>query len=175
MAWCEENGVDYVFGLARNSRLTDRLQPALALAEARLRESGQPARLFTEFRYLTRKTWSRRRRVVGKAERLLGRGEAGANPRFVVTSLSAAAVDRRDLCGTLYCARGDLENRIKECQLDLFADRTSAQTMRAYQLRLKLLKIGAQVRLSTRRVRVSMASGSPHTAESTRAHARLCA
>ena len=82
MAWCEENGVDYVFGLARNPRLTARLQPALDLAEARARESGQPARLFTEFRYRTRKTWSRRRRVVGKAEWIAGRG---ANPRFVVT------------------------------------------------------------------------------------------
>ena len=152
----------------------------------------------------TRKTWSRRRRVVGKAEWL----PAGANPRFVVTSLSAAAVERRDLYEVLYCARGDMENRIKECQLDLFADRTSAQTMRANQLRLwfaamayvllaalrrialaqtrlaratcgsirlKLLKIGAQVRLSTRRVRIAMATGCPHAAEFARAHARLCA
>ena len=133
---------------------------------------------------------------------------ASANPRFVVTSLGAAAIDRRDLYEALYCARGDMENRIKECQLDLFADRTSAQTMRANQLRLwfaamayvllaalrrialahtrlaratcgsirlKLLKIGAQVRLSTRRVRIAMASGCPHAAEFARAHARLCA
>ena len=204
MAWCEENGVDYVFGLARNARLTARLQPALDLAEARSRESGQPARLFTEFRYRTLETWSRPRRVVGKAEWIAGRG---ANPRFVVTSLSTAAIDRRDLYETLYCARGDMENRIKECQLDLFADRTSAQTMRANQLRLwfaamayvllaalrrialagtrlaratcgsirlKLLKIGAQVRLSTRRIRIAMASGAPHAPEFTRAHARLC-
>ena len=204
MAWCETNGVDYVFGLARNTRLSDRLQPALDLAEARVRESGQPARLFTEFRYRTRKTWSRRRRVVGKAEWL----QAGATPRFVVTSLSAAAIGRRDLYETLYCARGDMENRIKECQLDLFADRTSAQTMRANQLRLwfasmayvllaalrrialphtrlaratcgsillKLLKIGAQLRLSTRRIRIAMASGCPHAAEFACAHARLCA
>ena len=160
MAWCEANGLDYVFGLARNSRLTDRLQPALALAKARWQESGQPARLFTEFRYRTRKTWSRRRRVVGKAEWL----PAGANPRFVVTSLSAAAIDRRALYERLYCARGDMENRIKECQLDLFADRTSAHTMRANQLRL-----------STRRVRIAMASGLPHAVEFARAHARLCA
>ena len=204
MAWCEENGVDYVFGLARNPRLTARLQPALDLAEARARESGQPARLFTEFRYRTRKTWSRRRRVVGKAEWIAGRG---ANPRFVITSLSTAAIDRRDLYEQLYCARGDMENRIKECQLDLFADRTSAQTMRANQLRLwfaamaylllaalrrialpgtrlaratcgsirlKLLKIGAQVRLSTRRIRIAMASGAPHADAFTQAHARLC-
>ena len=132
----------------------------------------------------------------------------GANPRFVVTSLSTAAIDRRELYETLYCARGAMENRIEECQLDLFADRTSAQTMRANQLRLwfaamayvllaalrrialagtrlaratcgsirlKLLKIGAQVRLSTRRIRVAMASGATHAPEFTRAHARLCA
>ena len=132
----------------------------------------------------------------------------GANPRFVVTSLPASQIEARSLYERLYCARGDMENRIKECQLDLFADRTSAQTMRANQLRpwfaamayvllaalrrialantrlaratcgpirLKLLKIGAQVRLSTRRIRIAMASGSPHAAEFTRAHARLCA
>ena len=132
MAWCEDNGVDYVFGLARNTRLAARLQPALDRAEARCRESGQPERLFTEFRYRTLKTWTRRRRVVGKAEWLPGR----ANPRFIVTSLSRAVIDRRDLYEQLYCARGEMENRIKECQLDLFADRTSATTMRANQLRL---------------------------------------
>ena len=132
MAWCEDNAVDYVFGLAQNTRLTARLQPALDRAEARSRESGQPERLFTEFRYRTLKTWSRRRRVVGKAEWLPGR----ANPRFVVTSLSPAAIDRRDLYEKVYCARGEMENRIKECQLDLFADRTSATAMSANQLRL---------------------------------------
>ena len=132
MAWCEDNAVDYVFGLARNKRLTARLQPALDRAEARSRESGEPARLFTEFRYSTLKTWSRQRRVVGKAEWLPGR----ANPRFIVTSLSPAVIDRRDLYETFYCARGEMENRIKECQLDLFADRTSATAMRANQLRL---------------------------------------
>ena len=132
MAWCEDNAVDYVFGLARNRRLTARLQPALDRAEARWQESGQPARLFTEFRYRTLKTWSRLRRVVGKAEWL----PAGGNPRFVVTSLNPAAIDRRDLYEKVYCARGEMENRIEECQLDLFADRTSATDMRANQLRL---------------------------------------
>ena len=203
MAWCEDNGVDYVFGLARNARLAGRLQPALDRARARGRESGRPARLFTEFRYRTLKTWSRRRRVVGKAEWL----PAGANPRFVVTSLSPAAIDRRTLYEGLYCARGEMENRIKECQLDLFADRTSATAMRANQLRLwfasmayvllaalrrialpgtrlakatcgsirlKLLKIGAQVRLSARRIRFAMASACPHAETFARAHARLC-
>ncbi len=191
MAWCEANRVDYLFGLVCNARLAARLQPALDQAEAGWRESGRPARLFTEFRYRTLKTWSRPRRVVGKAEWL----PAGANPRFVVTSLSPAVIDRRTLHETLYCARGDMENRIKECQLDLFADRTSAATMRANQLRLwfasmayvllaalrrialagtrlvkatcgsirlKLLKIGAQVRLSARRIRIAMASACPH-------------
>ncbi len=106
MAWCEDNSVDHVFGLARNARLTHRLQPALDRAEARWRESGEPARLFTEFRYSTLKTWSRRQRVVGKAEWLPGR----ANPRFIITSLSPAAIDRRTLCEQLYCARGEMEN-----------------------------------------------------------------
>ncbi len=131
MAWCEDNAVDDVFGLARNARLAARLQPALDRAAARSRESGQPARLFTEFRYRTLKTWSRRRRVVGKAEWLPGR----TNPRVVVTSLSPAVIDRRNLYETLYCARGEMETRIKECQLDRFADRTSATAMRANQLR----------------------------------------
>ena len=204
MAWCEANGVDYVFGLGRNRRLVERIDAALAGAERDARQSGQTARRFADFPWTTRKSWSRERRVVAKAEWIAGRG---ANPRFVVTSLSAAAIDRRDLYEQLYCARGDMENRIKECQLDLFADRTSAQTMRANQLRLwfaamaylllaalrrialagtrlaratcgsirlKLLKIGAQVRLSTRRIRIAMASGAPHAPEFARAHARLC-
>ncbi len=202
MAWCEDNAVDDVFGLARNAWLAARLQPALDRAEARSQESGQPARLFTEFRYRTLKTWSRRRRVVGKAEWLPGR----ANPRVVVTSLSPAVIDRRNLYETLYCARGEMENRTKECQLDRFADRTSATAMRANQLRLwvasmasvllaalrrialagtrlaratcgsirlKLLKIGAQVRRSARRIRIAMASACPHADTFAQAHARL--
>ena len=203
MAWCEDNAVDYVFGLARNKRLAARLQPALDRAETRSRESGEPARLFTEFRYRTLNTWSRQRRVVGKAEWLPGR----ANPRFIVTSLDPAAIDRRELYEQLYCARGEMENRIKECQLDLFADRTSTATMRANQLRLwfasmayvllsalrrialagtrlakatcgsirlKLLKIGAQVRRSARRIRIAMASACPHADIFAQAHHRLC-
>ena len=206
MAWCEDNAVDYVFGLARNARLAGRLQPALDRAGARSRKSGEPERLFTEFRYRTLKTWSRPRRVVGKAEWLPGHDAKGANPRFVVTSMSPAVIDRQELYETLYCARGDMENRIKECQLNLFADRTSTATMRANQLRLwfasmayvllaalrrialagtrlakatcgtirlKLLKIGAQVRHSARRIRIAMASACPHAQEFAHAHRRL--
>ena len=204
MAWCEENGVDYVFGLAHNRRLVERIDAALAEAERDACLSGETARRFADFSWSTLESWSGERRVVGKAEWMPGRG---ANPRFVVTSLSTAAIDRRELYEDLYCARGDMENRIKECQLDLFADRTSAQTMRANQLRLwfaamaylllaalrrialagtrlaratcgsirlKLLKIGAQVRLSTRRIRIAMASGAPHADAFAQAHARLC-
>ena len=127
MAWCEANGVDYVFGLARNTRLVERIDAALAGAKHDACLSGGTARRFADFSWSTRKSWSRKRRVVAKAEWMPGRG---ANPRFVVTSLGAAAIDRRDLYETLYCARGDMENRIKECQLDLFSDRTSAHTMR---------------------------------------------
>ena len=205
MAWCEENGVDYVFGLGRNPRLAERIDAALDGAERDACLSGETARRFADFPWSTRKSWSRERRVVAKAEWMPGRG---ANPRFVVTSLPASQIEARSLYEQLYCARGDMENRIKECQLDLFSDRTSAHTMRANQLRLwfasmayvllaalrrialahtrlaratcgsirlKLLKIGAQVRLSTRRIRIAMASGCPHAPEFTRAYARLCA
>ena len=205
MAWCEANGVDYVFGLARNERLVERIDAALGGAERDACLSGETARRFADFSWSTRKSWSRERRVVAKAEWMPGRG---ANPRFVVTSLPASQIEARSLYEQLYCARGDMENRIKECQLDLFSDRTSAQTMRANQLRLwfasmayvllaalrrialahtrlaratcgsirlKLLKIGAQVRLSTRRIRIAMATGCPHAPEFTRAHDRLCA
>jgi hypothetical protein len=135
MAWAEANGVDYLFGLARNARLVERIAPELARAEAAARRSRRPARRFADFAWATRESWSRPRRVVAKAEWMPGR-ENGANPRFVVTSLVADAIAARALYEKLYCARGDMENRIKECQLDLFADRTSAATMRANQLRL---------------------------------------
>jgi hypothetical protein len=208
MAWCEANQVDYLFGLARNPRLVDHIHVDLAWAEEDAARTGRPARRFADFRWTTRDSWSRRRRVVAKAEWMPGRGEGGANPRFVVTSLSAAAVDARALYEELYCARGDMENRIKECQLDLFADRTSAATMKANQLRLwfaamayvllaalrrialahtrlavatcgtirlKLMKIGAQVTKSVRRIRVAMASACPYADEFRLAHARLTA
>jgi hypothetical protein len=194
MAWCEANGVDYVFGLARNERLVGAVADERALAEAESLAQAGPARRFADFAWRTLDSWSRARRVVAKAEHL----PKGANPRFVVTSLSASAIDARTLYEDVYCARGEVENRIKEQQLDLFADRTSAATMRANQLRLwfasfayvlldalrriglkhtqfatatcgtirlKLLKIGAQVRRSVRRIKVAMASACPYQTE----------
>jgi hypothetical protein len=194
MTWCETNGVDYVFGLARNERLVEAIADERVAAEAESLAQGGPARRFADFFWTTRESWSRQRRVVAKAEHL----PKGPNPRFVVTSLPASEVDARALYEDLYCARGEIENRIKEQQLDLFADRTSAATMRANQLRLwfasfayvllealrriglrhtqfasatcgtirlKLLKIGAQVRQSVRRIKIAMASACPYQAE----------
>lgn len=208
MTWCEANRVDYVFGLARNARLVAHIGAEMAWAEDETLHTGRPARRFADFRWTTLDSWSRRRRVVAKAEWMPGRGDAGANPRFIVTSLKPAEVAARTLYERVYCARGDMENRIKECQLDLFADRTSATTLRANQLRLwfasmayvllaalrrlalkhtrlatatcgtlrlKLLKIGALVRVSVRRIRIAMASACPHAAEFALAHARLSA
>ena len=202
MAWCEANRVDYLFGLAKNARLLAEMTGELAQAKAAFEASAEPARRFKDFSYRTLDSWSRSRRVVGKAEHLA----KGANPRFVVTSLKKAKIAARALYEELYCARGEMENRIKECQLDLFADRTSAKTMRANQLRLwfssfayvliealrrlalkhtrlenatcgsirlKLLKIGARVRVSVRRILVSMASAHPYQNEFALAHARL--
>ena len=132
MAWCETHGVHYVFGLARNPRLEALIAEELAEVEAKAKASGKPERLFKELRYQTLNSWSCERRVVAKAEHL----PKGKNPRFVVTSLKSEAVETRELYEKIYCARGDMENRIKECQLDLFADRTSAASPRANQLRL---------------------------------------
>jgi Transposase DDE domain group 1 len=194
MSWCEANAVDYVFGLARNERLIGQIADDLVAAGAESLAKSGPARRFADFVWRTLDSWSRSRRVVAKAEHL----PKGSNPRFVVTSLAAAAIDARSLYEDLYCARGEVENRIKEQQLDLFADRTSAATMRANQLRLwfasmayvllealrriglrhtqfavatcgtirlKLLKIGAQVRTSVRRIKVAMASACPYRTE----------
>ena len=202
MAWCEDNRVDYLFGLARNERLEKRIAQALDEARRISQETGVPARVFRDFLWSTRDSWSRRRRVIAKAE--WSRGEA--NPRFVVTSLKPDRWPARALYEDLYCARGDMENRIKECQLDLYADRTSAATMRANQLRLwfaafayvllcalrriglahsrlavatcgtirlKLLKIGAQVRLSVRRVKIAMATACPYATEFALAYTRI--
>ena len=222
MTWCEQNDVDYLFGLAKNDRLIAEIAAELAEAAEENRQSGKPARRFKDFQYRTRKSWSRERRVVGKAEWMipsvaesesatkprrkkksimagdidLAMLEGRANPRFVVTSLRADQHQARALYEKLYCARGEMENRIKECQLDLFADRTSTRSIRANQLRLwlssmayvlisalrrialattrfadatcgtirlKLLKIGAQVRISVRRIKFSMASAFPYT------------
>ena len=193
MAWCEGNGVDYVFGLPKNARLTRIIGRELQEVKQEFSVTGQPARKFSDFTYRTRQSWSRGRRVVGKAEHLA----KGSNPRFVVASLSPEALDARGLYEDLYCARGEMENRIKEQQMCLFADRTSCQTMRANQLRLwlsgvaytllralrehglketplaharcdtirlKLLKIGALVRVTVRRVWFSLAEGYPYQA-----------
>jgi len=180
MAWCEHHQVDYVFGLARNERLRRKIARPLRQAQQQHRQSGKPARVFSEFFYRTRKSWSRRRRVVAKAEHL----EKGENPRFVVTSLHRERWEARPLYEQFYCARGEMENRIKE-QLSLFSDRLSTETLRTNQLRLyfsslayllvhalrrlalagtewaraqvdtirlRLLKIAAEVRITARRI-----------------------
>jgi Transposase DDE domain group 1 len=132
MTWCEANGVDYVFGLARNQRLVGAITEELAAAAVESLAQSGPARRFADFLWTTLDSWSRERRVVAKAEYL----PQGANPRLVVTSLGAAELDARTLYEDVYCARGEIENRIKEQQLDLFAGRTCAASMRANQLRL---------------------------------------
>jgi hypothetical protein len=202
LRWCEDNGVDYLIGLAKNTRLTAAIAVQLEQARQRFEETKQPARSFAELRYQTRATWSRERRVVAKAEHLA----KGANPRFVVTSLSAEERAARALYEQGYCGRGEMENRIKEQQLHLFADRTSAHTMRANQvrlyfssiayvllealrrlglagtamseaqcqtIRLKLLKIGALVRVTVRKVWVKFSSGCPYADVFRRVHANL--
>ena len=190
MAWCEAHRVGYVLGLARNARLVHGLQEALQEAQAEHQRSGQPARRYRDLRYRTRTSWSRTRRVIGKAE-VLPRGH---NPRFVVTSLGARRAGARHLYEVLYCARGDMENRIKEQQLGLFADRTSSATLCANQLRLyfstfaytlmhglrrlglkgtgyanaqcttvrnRLLKVAARIHVSVRRVWLSFSEHHP--------------
>ena len=132
MAWCEKNGVDFLLGLAKNRRLVGEIEGELAAVQEQSQRTGKSARRFKDFAWRTRNSWSRERRVIAKAEWTGGE----ANPRFVVTSLAREEHQARHLYEKLYCARGEMENRIKECQLDLYADRTSAHTMRANQLRL---------------------------------------
>jgi hypothetical protein len=191
MSWCENNHVEYVFGLAKNERLTKELAQELAKAQEEYKKTGKATRVFKDFTYQTLESWSCSRRVVGKAEHL----DKGANPRLIVTSLSKDVFDASSLYEDTYCGRGDMENRIKEQQLCLFADRTSAATMRANQLRLmfssvaytlmtalrrlglkntelstarcdtirlKLLKIGAQIKITVRRVWVSLSQSWPY-------------
>jgi Transposase DDE domain group 1 len=202
MSWAEQEAVHYVIGVARNNRLVAEIADELAKAQEEATATGQPARRFKDFMWSTRASWSAERRVVAKAEWTKGE----ANPRFIVTSLPGDCVDARTLYEDAYCQRGDMENRIKECQLDLYADRTSAATMRANQLRLwfasfayvlmcalrriglrgtelaratcgtirlKLLKIGALVTMSVRRVKVAFASGCPMQHVFARARGRL--
>jgi hypothetical protein len=189
MSWCEHNTVDYVFGLQRNQRLHRIVGKQMHEAQVLHRTTGEAARVFAEFDYQTRKSWSRARRVVAKAEYL----DKGENPRFIVTSLTAAEWAAQDLYEKFYCARGEMENRIKE-QMCLFADRLSTDEMKGNQLRLyfsalaytlmealrrlalkgtewaqaqvdtirrKLFKIGAIVRISVRRILLQMSSAYP--------------
>jgi hypothetical protein len=191
MAWCEKHAVDFVFGLARNPRLERRIAEQLREAERRSKASGKPERCFEEFHYRTLDTWSRTRRVVAKAEHVPGR----SNPRFVVTSLKRTAVRKQQVYEDIYCARGEMETRIMEQQLYLFADRTSSSSSRATPPRLyfssiaylllealrriglvgtdmaralcstirtRLLKIGARIRITVRRIWVAMAQACPY-------------
>jgi hypothetical protein len=191
MTWCEGRQIDYVFGLAKNERLKAMLTAELEQARQLYEDTRKAARVFKDFRYETRESWSRERRVVAKAEHL----DKGANPRFVVTSIDLQVIDGQTLYERLYCARGEMENRIKEQQLWLFADRMSAGRIRANQLRLyfasiayvlmqalrrlglqgtemaaaqcntirlKLFKVGAQVKVTVRKVWVSLAGGYPY-------------
>jgi hypothetical protein len=207
MSWCEASQVDYVFGLARNQRLRRIIGPQMWEATEQWGKTGKPARVFTEFSYQTKKRkkggWDRERGVVAKAEHIDGK----ENPRFVVTSLKAEAWAAQALYEELYCARGEMENRIKE-QFSLFADRVSSETMRANQMRMyfsamayvlvcglrrlglkgtemetaqaatirtRLLKIGAQVRVSVRRVCLAMAASYPWASLFAQVHAQLLA
>jgi hypothetical protein len=191
MCWCEDHGVDYILGFAKNALLRWEIDLGLDLAKAGSEATGEPARRFKDFRYQTLKSWSRERRVVGKAEHLA----KGPNSRFVVTSLSEGEYQGRSLYEDLYCGRGEMENRIKEQQLMLFADRTSADDMRANQIRLylssisyvllsamrrvgladtsfeqaqcstirlKLLKVGAAVRITVRKIWISFSQSYPY-------------
>jgi Transposase DDE domain group 1 len=202
MSWCEANDVHFVLGLARNDRLVGEIASELNQAQAAADATGHAARVFKDFSWTTRASWSRRRRVIAKAEWTHGE----ANPRFIVTSLPTDTVDAATLYERIYCQRGEMENRIKECQLDLLAGRMPTATMRANQLRLwfaamayvlmcalrrialtgtelaratcgtirlKLLKIGAQVTVSARRVRIAMATACPSRTIFAIAHARL--
>lgn len=191
LSWCESNGVDYVIGLAKNDVVIREIEKELEKARKKFEKTGEAARYFKDFEYRTRESWSRKRRVIGKAEYLV----KGSNPRFIVTSLPKRQMGAQYIYERTYCARGDMENRIKEQQLGLFADRTSAATMHANQLRLyfssiaylliaalrrsglkdtplenaqcdtirlKLLKIGAQIQVTVRRVWFRMAGGYPY-------------
>ena len=193
MVWCEAEGIDYVLGLAKNARLKKRIAREMAAARQLQQASGKAVRQFQELRYRTLESWSCERRVVAKVESL----PRGENPRFIVTSVAVTEWEGRRLYEEVYCARGDMENRIKEQQLGLFADRTSSSQMQANQLRLyfsafayvmvqtlrrvglvgtklaraqcwtlrvKLLKIGAQIRVTTRKVWLSFSESYPYAA-----------
>jgi hypothetical protein len=192
LSWCESNGVDYVIGLAKNAVLLREVEKELEKARKKFEKTREAVRFFKDFQYSTKESWSRKRRIIAKAEHL----EKGSNPRFVVTTFPKRQVGAQYIYERTYCARGDMENRIKEQQMGLFADRTSTATMHANQLRLyfssvayllmhalrrsglkdtkladaqcdtirlKLLKIGAQIQVTVRRVWFRMAGGYPYT------------
>lgn len=200
LSWCEGHEVEYVIGLARNSRLEQRIAGEMDQARAESERTGEPYRLYKDFEYQTRESWSRARRVVGKAEYLIDK----QNARFVVTSIPVETIAGQVLYEDEYCRRGDMENRIKEQKCFLFSDRTSAETMRANQLRLwfsavayllmsalrrlglkdtdlakaqcdtirlKLFKIGARITVTARKVWVSLSSSYPMAS----LFARVCA
>lgn len=152
LTWCETHAVDYVIGLARNARLTALIAADLAAMHTQCVATAQPARVFAELTYQTLDSWSGARRVVAKAEWLPGGDAPKANPRFIVTSLAIAACEARALYEDVFCARGDMENRIKEQQLMLFADRTSAATLRANQLRLTFSSVAYTLLAALRRL-----------------------
>jgi len=191
MSWCESEGVHYVFGYCRNVKLAGMITSEMAQARQKREETGRAARVFADLHYRTRRSWSRPRRVVAKAEHTA----EGANPRYLVTSLPVERIGPRELYEQTYCARGDMENRLKEQQMGLFSDRTSTRRLKSNQLRLwfsataywmlqlmrevalkgtrlaraqcwtirnKLLRIGARVRVSVRRVAVHLATGCPY-------------
>lgn len=191
MVWCEQNGVDFLFGLAKNNRLLGAIESQLKKAGKGYVKTGKAFRVFRDFRYKTQKSWAHSRRVIGKAEWLKG----GPNPRFIVTSIKREPYSAKTLYEDIYCARGEMENRIKEQQLGLFADRTSAETMRANQLRLwfssvayvlmnelrrlglqgtelakaqmstirnKLFKLGALVKITVRKIWIHFSSACPY-------------
>lgn len=191
MTWCEDNTVEYILGQAKTSRLKNEIADELEEARLLSEETGQAARVFKDFNWRTLDSWSRSRRVVAKAEHL----PKGSNPRFVVTSIAKEQMDARTLYEDLYCARGEMENRIKEQQMCLFADRTSTASFRGNQIRLtfssvaywlvqslrrlglagtefakarcdtirlKLLKIGARLKVSVRRITVSLSESYPY-------------
>jgi hypothetical protein len=214
MSWCEDNGVFYCFGLARNDRLSQQLNVQFQSLKAQVDEGKlqSPCRSFTQFEYSTLNSWSRKRRVIGKAE-ILPKGD---NPRFIVTNLhedgwgdpvQAVRFEPAALYEKFYCARGDMENRIKEQQLDLFSDRTSTHWMASNQLRLwfsafahlimsrlqaevlrgtelasasigqvrlRLFKIAARLKISVRRIHIELCSAYPLQGLFSLAHKRLC-
>jgi len=204
MRWCEEQGVFYVIGLARNTRLTDRIKKHLRRACVEHTRTGLPARRYLSFSYRTRRSWSRTRRVIAKAEYTQGK----ENPRFIVAHLPPQwRPSAQVLYEEVYCPRGEMENRIKEQQLYLFADRSSCMKMSGNQqrlwfsavayvlmnelrrralrstelaeatcqtIRLKLLKIGGLIRVSHRRVAVSLSTGYPYRELFLAAYHALC-